>query len=455
MLYTELQPVDSFRVKLTHPFSAYDRQMITLFYQPLIGSEAVSLFLTLWTDAENQEPQEHSHYYLMNVLSFPLQRIFQARISLEAIGLLRTYKKRDENEARSFLYELLPPLDAPSYFNDPLLSTFLFSKIGEKPYRQLRSRFLAETIEEQEYTDISRTFLDVFQPARGDQQAVEITAGSQFKGKTTADGIPFQQYDFNFELFYAGLSEQMMPRTSLRSISQEMIAKLAFLYSLNPLDMQSVVMMSMDDNHTVSEERLKRAASEFYKMNRSKKPPKLQTSFITTKSKESSKSAMSKEEEYLHYLENISPKEMLRDMNNGKEPFEVDLKLAETLIITHELPVGVVNVLFQYLKIRNDGKITKGYAERIASHWASKGVLDAKTAMRLSREEHDQYLAWKTEGKKTSNRKQKTTREEQVPEWFSKRSENKKNPEVPADFDVEEERRKLMKELGIEENEVK
>ncbi|MDV6377567.1 helicase DnaB, partial [Sporosarcina sp. GW1-11] len=100
MLYTELQPVDSFRVKLTHPFSSYDRQMLTLFYQPLIGSEAVSLFLTLWTDAENTEPQEHSHYYLMNILSFSLQPIFQARITLEAIGLLRTYKLKDVGEKR-------------------------------------------------------------------------------------------------------------------------------------------------------------------------------------------------------------------------------------------------------------------------------------------------------------------------------------------------------------------
>lgn len=454
MLYTELQPVDSFRVKLTHPFSAYDRQMLTLFYQPLIGSEAISLFLTLWTDAEDQDPQEHTHYYLMNVLSFPLQPIFQARITLEAIGLMRTYKKPDENDKRAFLYELLPPLDAPSFFNDPLLSTFLFSKIGEKPYRKLRSRFLSEPTAE-DYTDISRTFLDVFQPARGDQQALEITAGSHFQGKTASPGIPFKQYDFNFELFYGGLSEQMMPRSALHSISQEMIAKLAFLYSLNPLDMQSVAMMAMDDNHQVTEERFKRAASEFYKMNRSSQPPKLQTAFTASQSATPPESAMSKEEEYIHYLENISPKEMLRDMSGGKEPFEVDLKLAEQLIVTHELPVGVVNVLFQYLKIRNDGKITKGYAERIASHWVAKDVKDAKTAMRLSREEHDQYMSWKSEGKKTTNRKQKTTREEKVPEWFAKRNDKPKKTDVPTDFNIEEERKKLMKELGIQENEVK
>ena len=50
-LYKELQPVDSYKIMLSQPFSDYDRQLLTLFYQPLIGSEAMCLFVTLWADA--------------------------------------------------------------------------------------------------------------------------------------------------------------------------------------------------------------------------------------------------------------------------------------------------------------------------------------------------------------------------------------------------------------------
>ena len=101
-VYKELQPVDSYKIILSHPFSDYDRQLLTLFYQPLIGSEAMSLFMTFWADAEQENEQEYSHYHLMNLLTMPLGPIFEARISLEAIGLLRTYVKR-EGDARSFL----------------------------------------------------------------------------------------------------------------------------------------------------------------------------------------------------------------------------------------------------------------------------------------------------------------------------------------------------------------
>ncbi|MDV6377568.1 DnaD domain protein, partial [Sporosarcina sp. GW1-11] len=339
------------------------------------------------------------------------------------------------------------------FFSDPLLSTFLFSKIGEQPYRQLRSRFLDEQISKEDYHEVSRTFLDVFQPSRG-VQAMELTSGMDFQGKTAPPGVPFEMNEFNFDLFYSGLSEQMIPKSAVRGISQEIIAKLSFLYSLSPLDMQKVVMIAMDENLQVSEERLRKAASEFYKVNRSPQPPKLQSAFKMPAATEVPKENMSRDEELISYLENTPPKDMLRKIS-GKEPFTVDIQLAERLITLHQFPVGVVNVLLQYVMLRNDGKITNSFVERIASHWANKKVNDAKTALKLSREEHDQYMKWLKEGKQSTPKKRKPTREEKVPEWFANRKEKTKKSDTLTDFNVEEERQKLLKELGIQEDEVK
>ena len=41
-LYKELQPVDLYKIRMPQPFSDYDRQLLTLFYQPLIGPTAMS-----------------------------------------------------------------------------------------------------------------------------------------------------------------------------------------------------------------------------------------------------------------------------------------------------------------------------------------------------------------------------------------------------------------------------
>ena len=48
----------------------------------------------------------------------------------------------------------------------------------------------------------------------------------------------------------------MVPQSSLLSVPKHLIAKLAFLYSLNPLDMQKVVMIALDEDLQLREERL-------------------------------------------------------------------------------------------------------------------------------------------------------------------------------------------------------
>src|SRR3954453_2724214 len=120
MLYKELQPADLYMIRLPYSLSDYDRQLLTLFYQPLVGAESISLYLMLWADGEQNHSERWSHYQLMNVLGMPIGKIFQARLALEAIGLLRTWKKTMD-EGSIFHYELAAPLDAESFLKDPLL----------------------------------------------------------------------------------------------------------------------------------------------------------------------------------------------------------------------------------------------------------------------------------------------------------------------------------------------
>lgn len=445
--YKELQPIDSYKIIMAHPFSDYDRQLLTLFYQPLIGSNAMSLFMTLWADAEQTKEREYNHYHLMNVLTNPLATIFEARISLEAIGLLRTHARK-EVDTRSFLYELLPPLDAKSFFEDALLSTFLFSKIGEQAYRNLRNRFVLSIDEMASYNEVSRTFLDVYKPVNvGNTNNVTIQ-NAEVIGRQKSEGIDFVDSAFDFDLLRSGLSEQMVPQSALSKVPREMIAKLAFLYSLTPLDMQKVIMMALDEDLELPEARLRRAAADFYKMSVSKEAPVLEKAFAQQPLSTEQKKELTREEQLLHNLENTAPVDMLRQLNN-KEPMPVDVQLAERLVNTHDLPVGVVNVLLQYVHIRNDGKITNNYVERIASHWMNKKVETAKQAMDLSREEHDKYMQWKNEGQKAPAYKGKPTREEMVPEWFYKKDDEKPKQKQTKkkDKDMEERRRKLREEL--------
>ena len=77
-----------------------------------------------------------------------------------------------------------------------------------------------------------------------------------------------------------------------------------------------------------------------------------------------------------------------------------------------------------------------------------------KTALEMSRNEHDQYVKWKNEGQSTGSKsgpRRKCAREEKVPEWFYKKDEKKAKTDKPVKSSsaIDEERRKLLLELGV------
>lgn len=451
-LFKELQPADHFKITLPNVLSTNERQILTLFYQPLTGADAISLYLTLWAEGE-YSTEEMTHYYLMNVLTMPIKQIFEARIALEAIGLLRTYRKTTE-EGRAFIYELIPPLDANSFFDDPLLSMFLFSIIGEMPYRKLRQRYL-KVVDKSEYDEVSRSFIDVYKPVHKHMpiDAYEVHTPPK-------KDYPFYYDQFDFSLLKEGLSEQLVPSSALTLEAKELISKLAFLYMLTPIEMQKVVLMAMDDNMTLQTDRLKKAAADFYKLTISKNPPTVTKTYDKAEDSTLTNQQLTREQKRIQYYESTPPLQVLRDTNNGIEPVPASIQLAEDLITIYKMPVGVANVLLEYTMLTTDMKLPRKYVEQIADHWMRKNLKTAKDAIELARSERDKYNKWKAESENPSAQKSskkpyysKKGRVEQVPEWFNDRQkageESEKQAEVvqtpPVDF--EEERRRLLEKI--------
>lgn len=445
-LYKELQPADSYKICLPYPFSNYDRQLLTLLYQPMIGAEAVAFYLTLWAEAEASK-DETTHYTLMNLLGMPIAKIFESRIQLEAIGLLKTFRKDAEN--RSFVYELCPPLDPKTFFADPLLSMFLFSKIGEAAYRRARDRFLVHSIDMAGYEEVSRTFTDIYQPvhAKAGYPSEQPELHERKRKRYEAD------FDFDFSLLRQGLSEQLVPSKVLTASIKQTISQLAFLYSWGPLEMQKVLLLAIDDDYKLTVDSVKKAASEYYKLTVSHTAPQLV--HVQKPEPKSVEPPKTKQDELVLYLESVSPVELLRDISDGKEPLPADVQLANQLVLQHGMEPPVVNVLLHYVMLRTDQKLTKSYVEKIASHWNRKKVATAKEAMELARIEHDQYMKWKSEGSPTSTAKsfssssKKPVREEKLPEWFYQKEETPAAKSAPANDKLEVEKQKLLAKLAM------
>ena len=87
----------------------------------------------------------------MKIILGMTQSKFQKNISkLEAIGLVSTYCNKDA----SFLFCLIPPLNARQFFLDGILGSFLLQKVGENNYNYLKSLFIIKYTDRKDYTNL-------------------------------------------------------------------------------------------------------------------------------------------------------------------------------------------------------------------------------------------------------------------------------------------------------------
>lgn len=433
--------------------SDYDRKIIAMLYQPLIGPISISLYITLWSELESNRlnSQEGNHYSLMNILSLPLNEIYEARKKLEGIGLLKVYKKSVQGESTAFLYELMAPLSPEQFFTDGMLNIYLYKKVGKVHFAKLKRFFSDESIKNDGYEECTKAFTDVFTSEHLDslyisdesKQDLEVEQGQVFVSEQETKDLDGFVERFDFGLFFAGIKSSFIPEKAFSKDVQLVIAKLAFIYGINPIAMQSVVMAAVNSHNEIDIEELRKAARNWYQIEYNSEYPSLSDQVQPAKYRTQSTEPLSKEEERIQHLEQVSPRELLIQHSGGGEPSRADLQIVEEVMLKQKLTPGVMNVLLEYVMIMTDMKLSKSYVEKIAGHWSRKNVKTVKEAMELARKEYKQAQTRNTKGNTTKTTKnQKAIRTEIVPEWL-KNNEQKEQVEKKteeADFLARKER---------------
>ncbi len=448
--WMELVPIDRYIVHSSSILHDFDRNVLTNLYQPLIGSGAFSLYMSLWGELEKQKMwgKDTTHHTLMIMMDMPLQKIYQYRQKLEAIGLLKTYLSEKDN-VRHFVYEISPPLSPKAFFDDMILAMFLYHRLGKTKYNQVRSTFLSPSFDTTGYQEVTSSFHDVFESVPPSElkkvEQIELQEEQVFHDRKEENSLQFSSDLFNFDLFYEGLADAVIPKKAITKKIKETIIRLAYLYGVDHIQMKNVIMSALDIDNTIDEEMLRKKVREWYQFQHGNQLPALvertqPLQYQTMQNKEPA----TQEEKLIQQLELVSPRQLLIEMSGGAEPSSGDLKIIEDVMFNQKLPAGVINVLIQYVMIRTDMKLTKGYVEKIASHWARKKVKTVKEAMELAKEENRQYQEW-AKGKSTTKRatNRQAVRTEMVPDWVNK--EEEQQPQETAE--AEQKRKEIEEKL--------
>ncbi|MDF2038865.1 replication initiation and membrane attachment family protein [Cytobacillus oceanisediminis] len=464
--WQEMLPIDRYTVAASGLLHDYDRKVLTLLYQPLIGSVCFSLYMTLWAELEENRlwSSSNSHHSLMNFMGMGLKDIYEARLKLEGIGLLKVYVNKDE-ETRSFIYELLPPLTPEQFFLDGMLNIYLYKKLGRNQFMRLKRFFSDQKVQPATgYEEVTKAFQDVFQSGHPgsfevDDEVVQLmneSEGEGYIGRQEQEGIQIGNEDFNFELLQAGLNESLVPKKAITVKVKESISNLAFLYGIDPIQMKNIVISAVNEDNEINIDELRKSARDWYQFQNQDQLPSLIDRVQPAIHQSHKKQPETQEEELIRYLEITSPRQLLKDISGGADPSKGDLQIIEDVMFQQKLLPGVINVLIQYVMLKTDMKLTKGYVEKIAGHWARKKIKTPKAAIDLAKKEHRQYLDW-AEGKKTASttgNKKKPIRTEMLPDWFDEKSSasaKKKEPQQQVSekdqYELEMKKRELHEKL--------
>lgn len=376
--------------------SDVDKFILNTLYLPLIGSRSVILFSTFLSSFPKLGimSTEETIAHLITVIAMSKEELSEALVKLEAIGLLKTYKK-DNN----YIFRLYNPLSPYEFFNHHLIAPLLYYNLGKNEFNLLKSKFQKPEIDLKGYSDETHKFSDIFQVI--DESIKESNIRNNQKGEVLLAN------NIDFKMILEGIPSYLYNKATFNADNKELINVLSFLYKIDEIKMGELIRESLN-NKVLNEDELKKKARVLYNFNNYNKP---QLIYKEEENKTIIK-PKNKKEQLIKDFENISPYDYLKSKYDNVDPSLRELKIIEDLLLNFHLSAGVVNVLISYVLKVNNSKFTKSYVEAIASQWARLKIQTVEEAMRVSEEE---YKKQKARNNKVTYKKRKNNVE--VPSW--------------------------------------
>ena len=375
-----LLPADTYTIINQTILTEVDKKIIISLYEPIIGPIAVSLYLTLWADLDKLEimSKDFTHHHLMTILKTKLIDIENARKSLEAVGLLKSYIKRNDN-INEYLYELYSPLSASEFLNHPVLSVLLLNNIGENEYNIILNNYKRHTFSKGDYEEITSSMNETFKSVNESVYEENIRSVKKL-------GVNIES-SIDFELLESTLPKGLVTSKTFNKKTRDLINQLAFIYNIDSIKMSEIIRLVIDEYGIINKDKLRISTRKNYEYNNNGSLPTIvyrtQPEYLKSPSGD-----LSNRGKMIHVFENTKPYDFLKSKNRGIKPTSRDLKLLEHLAVDFDLPPGVTNVLVDYALLVNNGKLNSAYLETIAGDWSRRNVKTVEDAMSIAEKGH-------------------------------------------------------------------
>ncbi len=264
-----IEKLESFTVYCSSVLSQEDVNVLTLLYNPLIKDKAYNLYMLLSSlvDRTTLKSFTAKHQFILDMTLLSTDEFYEARIKLEAIGLLTTLYNDN-----SYIYMLKNPLTAQQFLVDGALGAFLYSEIGQTSFKQLFKLFSIPKLNKESFTNITKNFDDVFTT---DIETIKVEKDEYILGRNKNQGITINKFNFEYKKFISNV-KSIMDKTKQTSKKLEShITNMAYAYGFDEDIMSNVYRQSVDSSGNLDYVKLNQNALDEFHFQYNKGLPKM------------------------------------------------------------------------------------------------------------------------------------------------------------------------------------
>ena len=456
--WSQLNPRDCIQVTQQVWLTQRELQFVTQLYVPFLGVQASTLYLVLFSELSPNSYQSDVIRLadLLALVNMGIPDFYQARIRLESVGLLKTYRYEDEDSiSAQYTFELQAPASPNLFFKDALLSTLLVNQVGHQRFENLQKRFSVK--EKAIYgEDVTSTFQEGFQlPFNMSQYKRNVVQEKQMIKDVKQQESLVLNSNIDWELLTDLLKSQFVHEQALTDEVKHMLNSFQLYYGLTEREIAQYVIYAADLSTGEIDE--KELYSIIINANQHLAAPKKEeTSIAPVESTPEVSEVVTEEKQEITPAPTQLPQAIQRLITLAKEmtPFDFmtsikqqrngyvsngEQRIILDLVQVGTIPSEVINILIHYvLVVKNNPTINKNLMDTIANDWSQKGIQTAEQAIEAVRQRDKEFKASRKE--KIENRQAQTYsgkkyygnapkgRVASVPDWAMKPNETKESP---------------------------
>lgn len=365
-----------------------ERHVLTDLYLPILGTEAFSLYLLLWEKLPNKQlvTQRKSHAELMSLLGIDLKRFYEARIKAEALGLIRTFAKKDDL-GPYYVYQLFEPLSPDDFFKDDLMSIFLYEQVGETKYHLLADKYAHSDLILKDSQEITKDFLEVFQLSNSDliNTPAEVkTAQSNFNSDHAAPKPSLNENklpQLDWELISDRIQQLFKISPDDLLLNQELILNLHAFYGLDEITLIDLIGKTCDIvNNKIDSDRLKHLVQDRFEKNANIAVKQQET--VTETNDQPTTNLNRSDQLILKQAKSMTPADFLaaQKQKSGGFTGTVESRALRDMAMKSYLPASVLNIMVYYI-LQNSPTLTLPLMETMANDWQQNDVQTPEQAL--------------------------------------------------------------------------